>query len=248
MFIKEFLIGFGKYFKGHRVISKNKLWTFVLIPGGMGLVYIAILIFLGYNNFSDISDYIMTHWMPGFMKAGVTNVITTILLWLVLFVMWFISYKIVVLTLFSPLLSFLSELIEKKEYHREGPPFSVKQIFRDLWRGLVINLRNLFFTLLFIVPAWLLVFIPVVGAIVSPILILFIQFYFDGFGFTDYTLERKQFSIKDSIRFGKRNRWRIIGVGMGFWLLFMIPIIGWILAPAYATAAATLAALDKISE
>ena len=102
--------------------------------------------------------------------------------------------------------------------------------------------------LLYTFLAWTLSFLPGVGVLISPPLILFINAYYGGFGLIDFTLERKRFSIKESFKFNQTHRGMTTGVGLGFVLLLMLPVIGWMMAPGYGTVAATLAAIEKIRE
>ncbi len=96
--------------------------------------------------------------------------------------------------------------------------------------------------------AWLVTVIPVIGPPVSAFLILIIQSYYSGFSLIDYTLERKRYTVGESIAFAKRNRSRVTGVGMGFILIMFVPVIGWFAAPGFGVVAATLSSLEIIEE
>ncbi len=248
MFVKEFLQGIKAYAKGNRVIFKYNLWPYMILPGMMSLLYVLLLIFAGTVYFPDLSGFIMEKWIPEVIKGGIMGVITSVLLWIFLIFIGYMTYKPVILILFSPVLSYLSEITENAVYNRQSPDFDFKQLLKDILRGLVINMRNIFLMLMFIFLAWLLIFIPVIGAVFSAIMIFLIQFFYDGSGLVDYTLERKRYSVRESIRFVRSNRARVTGVGMGFFLLMLIPVAGWFTAPTYGTVAATLAALEKINE
>ncbi|QTA89839.1 EI24 domain-containing protein [Desulfonema magnum] len=246
--IKEFFKGIGAYVKAHRTISKYNLWSYMTLPGIMSLCYIFLLIFLGNIYFSGLSDHINKNWIPTFMKGEAMVIVTFVLLWIVLFLIAYITYRQIVLIFFSPILSYLSEVTEKVVYNEPPPELNFKDFVKDIIRGLIINLRNLFLTIILTFFAWILVFIPILGVMVSPVLMFLIQFYYNGFGLIDYTLERKRYSVRESIEFARGNRARVIGVGAGFMLMLLIPLVGWFSAPAYGTIAATLAALDKINE
>ncbi|MFW5636971.1 MAG: EI24 domain-containing protein, partial [Thermodesulfobacteriota bacterium] len=151
-----------------------------------------------------------------------------------------------VLILFSPVLSYISEVTESRVYGTAGPTFSLRTLLQDLWRSILINLRNLARMVVLVLLAWLLVLLPLIGAVISASLIFLIQAYYNGFALMDYTLERKRFSVKDSVRFARSNRPRVIGVGIGFMSMMLIPVLGWFAAPTYGTVAATLGALDRI--
>lgn len=247
MFIKNLFKGIGAYLKAHKVISKYRLWPFMIIPGIMSLCYILTLIILGYIWFGDISNYVNQNWIPGFMQGDIMQTITGFLLWILLFLTGYVTYQPIILILFSPILGYLSEITENRIYKQESPPFNFKNLVKDIIRSIVINIRNIMMMLLFIIMAWIFIIIPVIGTIVSSFLILIIQSYYNGFSLTDYTLERKRFSVKQSVDFIKKNRAVTTGVGLGFMLMMFVPLLGWITAPAYGTVAATIAALENIN-
>ncbi|MCK5783047.1 MAG: EI24 domain-containing protein [Desulfobacterales bacterium] len=247
MIITEFIKGILIYFKANRVIFKHKLWPYLLIPGIMSFCYVLFLVILGSIYFTDVSGYITGHWLPGFLKGDAMVIIITVLLWILMILIGYITYQQVVLILLSPLLGYISERVECLVYNTPPPNFNFQNLFKDIARSLVINVKNLGLMLAFTFSAWTLSIIPAIGIIVSTSLILFIQSYYGGFGLVDFTLERKRFSVKESFKFMRGNRGMVTGVGMGFILLLMVPLAGWMAAPGYGTVAATLAALDKIN-
>jgi CysZ protein len=56
----------------------------------------------------------------------------------------------------------------------------------------------------------------------------------------DYSCERNKLSPSESIAFIGRHKGLAVGNGMVFYLMHFIPVIGWVLAPAYAVIAATI--------
>ncbi len=242
----QFFQGFRYYFKANRVIFKHGLWRYMMIPGILSFLYMMILLISGVVYFSDISAYIMYNWLPEFMKSGIMKMVTSVMLFIFLLLTGYITYKPVIMILFSPILGYLSEVVEKSVYNAGMPDFDFKEMLRLAVRGLYLNLRNLAFMIALSLAAWLLALIPLIGMLISPIILMLIQFYYDGFGLMDYTLERKGLSAADSIQFAKRHRATVMGVGSGFMLLLLIPFIGWFTAPSYGTVAATLAVLEMI--
>lgn len=248
MIIKDFFSSLKSYIRAHDIIFKNKLWPYLLIPGIMSVVYIFVLLLLSKIYLADISAYVMEHWIPEFMKGSYMSFITQVILWFAFVLTALISYKHVVMVIFSPLLATLSQVVEQIVYNNPAPAFSWNQFFKDIIRGLVINIRIIFMTILLSIPAWIIVFIPIVGAIISPLLLLWIQAYYGGFGLVDYTLERKMYPVNKSVLFVHSHKSAVTSLGLWFTLLMMIPIIGWIAAPAYGTVAGTLVSLEKLYE
>lgn len=243
----DFFKGLGAYRNAHRAIREHRLWPFMIIPGLLSLGYLVLLIGIGWSYFPEISAYINENWIPDFMKWQILRYITQTVLWLFLILTGYITYQPVILVLFSPVLAYLSEVTERRIYGGPGVPFSLKTLTEDLIRSILINGRNLIRMLLFILLAWLLVWIPLAGPIVSAVLIFSIQAFYNGCALADYTLERKRYTVKERIVFSKSHRARIVGVGTGFMGMILIPILGWVFAPTYGTVAATIAVIETLN-
>ncbi|WP_298485131.1 EI24 domain-containing protein [uncultured Maribacter sp.] len=243
--IKNILKGITSYANSFKLIAQLKLWKYFFIPIGISIVTAVFIGFTSYTLADDIGAFISKIWRWDWGKETFTSIsnfvggATVILLGLVL-------YKHIVMALSAPFMSPVSEKIEahftKNTNHEHR-----KTSFNDqLWRGVRINLRNLWKEILFTIPLIILGFIPVIG-IASTILIFLVQAYYAGFGNMDYTLER-HFKYKESIQFVKKNKGFAIGNGMVFMLFLLIPVIGIILVlPLSVTAASkqTVAILEN---
>jgi CysZ protein len=56
----------------------------------------------------------------------------------------------------------------------------------------------------------------------------------------DYSCGRAQLPQAQSIRFISHHRGLAIGNGLLFYAMHIVPVVGWVLAPAYAIIAATV--------
>ena len=121
-------------------------------------------------------------------------------------------------------------------------PFNFKQLMKDIVRGVRIALRNLLWQTVYVLSIFILSFIPLVGW-VSPLIALLVECYYFGFSMLDYSSERNKLSASQSIEFIGRHKGLAVGNGLVFYLMHMIPILGWLLAPSYAVIAATLSLL-----
>ena len=162
----------------------------------------------------------------------------SIMLRLILFFFYFSLFKFLFLIVGSPVFAYLSEktssLIEGKDF-----PFSLTQLGKDIWRGIRLALRNALWQTVYVFSILLLSLIPLVGWI-TPLIGLFIECYYYGFSMLDYSLERNKLSPAASIDFIGRHKGLAIGNGLMFYLMHALPLVGWVLAPAYAVIAATL--------
>ncbi len=221
------------------------MWKWILIPG---IIY-AILFVVGIYFFWQSSAYMIEYFLSkmgvkGWLQkenAGWLNFIFIfgqIVMQLILMLFYFSWFKYLFLIIGSPVFAYLSEkteaIILNKDY-----PFSLKTFFSDVIRGIRIALRNTLWQTVYTVSVLILALIPVVGWI-TPLLSLFIECYYFGFSMLDYTNERRELSSSQSIDFINRHKGLAIGNGMVFYLMHVLPVVGWIFAPGYAVIAATL--------
>ena len=98
-------------------------------------------------------------------------------------------------------------------------------MMRDVVRGVLIAMRNLFIEIGYMVLVFILgLFIPFVGGLVGSIFLFFISAYFYGFSFIDYTNERRRLTVKQSVAFMRQNKGLAIANGFVFsiFLLFSL--------------------------
>jgi CysZ protein len=184
-----------------------------------------------------------------FWGGDVLNETVYWIIWIGLKIIFFFIFAyvggFVVLMLMSPVLAYASELTEQKTLGTDYP-FNLIQLIKDIWRGVLIALRNLFIELFWMVLMFFFTFIPVVGW-TSPIIMFFISSYYYGFSFLDYNNERKRLSVSESTRLIKKRKGIAIGVGALYAIFLLIPLIGPMLsgfAAIISTVSATLAYLE----
>jgi len=78
----------------------------------------------------------------------------------------------------------------------------------------------------------------------SAVGIFLVQAFYIGFANTDYHLE-KRCTVRESVTYGRNNKWALMGNGTGFLLLLFIPVVGLLVAPVLGTVVATRDALSK---
>ena len=250
--LKEIIIAIQSFFEAHQFIRKHRLWKWILIPG---IVYTILFVF-GMYLFWNSSDAAVT-WLS--RKVGLETwlqrernewlsflfVMMGLILRLLLVFLYFSFFKFLFLIIGSPVFAYLSEktssIIEGKDF-----PFSLRQLLKDMWRGIRVALRNSVWQTVYLIAILVVSLIPVFGW-VTPVVGLFIECYYYGFSMLDYSMERNRIPAAASIDYIGRHRGLAIGNGLMFYLMHGLIIIGWILAPAYAVVAATLS-LYKVQQ
>ncbi len=244
--LKEIIIAFQSYVKAHHFISKHRLWKWILIPG----VLYAILFSIGIFFFLESSNTAVS-WLSRVIGVGrflhhqqsaflsFLFVMGEMMVRLVLIFFYFSLFKYLFLIIGSPLFAYLSlqteALINGKEQNITFGP----QLWQDVWRGTRLALRNSLWQTVYTISILLLSFIPVVGWI-TPVISTFVECYYYGFSMLDYSCARHKLSPAASIAYIGQHKGLAIGNGMVFYGMHLIPVLGWVLAPAYAVIASTI--------
>jgi CysZ protein len=243
--LKELVISVQAYFRAHQFIVRHKLWKWILIPGFIYMLLFMAGMWLFWSSSSDFLDWLFNvvgikSWLDA-MNNSFLNflfITGTIIVRLILLFFYFSLFKFLFLIIGSPVFAYLSEktesMIDGTEY-----PFSTKQLMIDSWRAIRLALRNTLWQTVYIIAILLLSLIPVIGWI-SPLVAFLVECYYYGFSMLDYSAERHKLNPAQSITFISNRKGLAIGNGMVFFLMHLVPFIGWVLAPAYAVIAATL--------
>ena len=247
--------GISTHVRGLEFIFKNGLWHFFLYP----FIILALLFVGGYWSILELSNWIVDWAMNYFglsseastedwtgILAIVGNFLVSIIL-KIFFLLIFASYiKYIVLIVCSPILALLSErvdeIINKKKY-----PFNFGQFIHDMFRGILVTLRNMALETLIVLACLVVGWIPVIGWLTVPFLYI-LGWYFLGFSMMDYSYERLRFKIIEGARFTRKHKGVAIGNGFIFSMILLIPFLGVIIAPILSVVAATLAVLELKNE
>jgi CysZ protein len=246
--LKEIIISIQSYMHAHRFIMKHKLWKWILIPGLIYTVLFLVGMYLFWTSSNSAIEFILLKsgvkgWLEKMHDSWISFffIVGQIIFRLVLLLFYFSLFKFLFLIIGSPLFAYLSE---KTESIMEGKkfPFSIQQFSKDIVRAIKIALRNLLWQTVYVFSILILSFIPLFGWI-APLVALLVECYYFGFSMLDYSSERNKLSSLQSIEFIGRHKGLAIGNGIVFYMMHLIPVVGWLLAPSYAVIAATISLL-----
>ena len=252
LLVKEFILALKSYKHALTFIIKNGLLAYYLAPFLVGLLFI-IVSFFGISFFTDWLDALFQQWFGvtvkntsfNFIKdyqeliADSGRVVITILLKILMFFLVFRLNKYVTLIILSPVLAYLSERVEVILTGKDFP-FDTAQFLKDVWRGVLLALRNMVIEISAVIILWALSFaIPILIPITAAIL-FFVSAYYYGFAMLDYSNERRRMGVKESIHYIRKHKGLTMGNGMVYQLLVNIPFFGAVVAPITAVVAATL--------
>ncbi len=254
-FLQNLIKSFTDYGPALRFIFKHRLYWFFLIP-----IFFNVILFAGtfvaVSSFIDTLETISIDAInlenSNFWGADILQWLIGTSIGLVIHILFFFIFSYlsgyIILILLSPVLAYLSEKSEKILTGIEYP-FSFRQLTKDIVRGIIIVIRNLFLEILIIIAIFFVSLIPIVGQVIgllSPIILFLVASYFYGYSFVDYVLERKKLDVKHRVLFAKKKRGIITGNGIPFTLILLIPFLGLFLAEFFAIIA-TVAAVISVN-
>lgn len=241
---EDFRDGVEAYSNAFRLIRELRLWFFIVVPGVLSMIYGAAIFFAARGLGPEMADWLINKYPFEWGSSAVAEAAIYVA-WGSIAILGLILYKYIILILVAPFMSPLSETIEK---HMVGEKptarFSLIRMFKDVFRGLRISLRNIirevFFTLLLLLVG----FIPLIGFISAPA-IFALQAYYAGFGNMDYTLERHM-GVRGSARFVRGYKGLAMANGAIFLALLMVPVAGLFFAPGLATVAGAIETVERL--
>lgn len=213
-----------------------------------GIIY-TILLIIGMNYFGQTSslfiesiilktglksfiDSLNSNWLGFFITMG------SFWLWFTLLLFYFALFKYVFLIFFAPLFAYLHLRIVAIQ---EVIPFKFnqKEYLKLVLRSIKVNLNNMLWQTVYLIPIVLVCTLPVLGWF-TPLFTILLESYFLGFAMMDFGLATEKQNKSLSSTYLSSHKGLPIGNGIVFYLLHLLPIIGWVTAPFYALVAAHL--------
>lgn len=236
MFNKIFT-GFGLVLSSFSYINRNKMsyvylvtiaLMILLMLGGMALLTAGI----DYVK-NLIEEWIMSPSLPEWVLTTI-KIIAAIILWVISLMLMSIIIGYTIIIVMSPLFSKIAETTYKIETGNEVKG-GIKRFMYCIWRGIAVAIRNLFWQMLILLGLFIVGFIPILG-IITPIITILVNSYFFGLSMFDYSMEARDMNISESTHYARGDRGLILGIGLPFTLLLIIPFIGPYLAIIFAPA------------
>ncbi len=245
--LKEIIIAFESFSKAHHFITKHKLWKWILIPGILYTILFCIGMYFFWesaatavatlSHFTHIDRFLQHRQSP---TLSFFFVMGGMMVHLVLVFFYFSFFKYLFLILGSPLFAYLSQLTEAL-ISGKGEDFKINRtlLFQDVRRGIRVALRNCMWQTVYTFSILIVSCIPIIGWIM-PVVSTFVECYYYGFSMLDYSCQRHRLSQSASQEYIGQHKGLAIGNGIIFYGMHFVPILGWVLAPAYAVIAATI--------
>ena len=219
-FVKDFKLGVNSYINAVKFIKEHKLWVYFLFP----ILIFCGVYYLGFT-FEDLRRDYKAGDDAGMIKKVWYFFVSGFFLMLSYVIFNFMRYILIILI--SPVLSIVSERVEKVLTGNKYK-FNLKQLIKDIKRTINLAIRNIFFefgivygvAIVLYIVFWILSAPNETAKFVSDQFAIVVAFYYYGFGFIDFMNERRRLTIKESVKFGKKHRGFAIALGLVFTIFF----------------------------
>lgn len=240
--IKDLGQGIRDYKEAWQFMHRHNLSKYLLVP-----VIVILSVFIVFLAFAILITPVVTAAFFSWVSLGNETWWEVSIRWVLrisfftgLLFTFYYTYRAVTMIILGPYLSGLSEKVESILTGNEKKKLPLKAEMAYFFRGTYLNIRNLGLELLFTLLFFLVSFIPVIGWVASPIGIFVVQWYFIGFGYMDFSYERYDMGIRSSVRYTRKNKWYAIGNGAGYYLITLVPVVGFLVGPSLGVIAATI--------
>jgi len=221
------------------------MWRWMIIPG----ILYAFLFVIGITYFSQTSStfiewIILKTGLKSWVDAVGNNLIGFFItmgsfwLWFTLLLFYFALFKFIFLILFSPVFSYQHlriAAIQKKEAFK----FNWTEYIKLVIRAIKLNVTNMLWQVVYLIPIILVCTIPIIGWF-TPIFTILMECYYFGYAMLDYGLATENKSRVSAANYVSTHKGLPIANGIVFYIMHLVPVIGWMTAPFYALIAAHL--------
>jgi CysZ protein len=233
------------FFLAHKFIMQHRMWKWMILPG---IIY-AFLFVLGITYFSQTSSafiewIILKTGLKSWVDANDSDLLGFFItmgsfwLWFTIMLFYFALFKFLFLIIFSPVFSY---------HHLRIAAIQKNQLFVFEWsaylklvlRAVQLNLTNLVWQVVYLIPIILVCTIPIIGWF-TPIFTILMEGYFLGYAMLDYGLATENKSRIAAATYVSHHKGLPIANGLLFYIMHLVPVVGWITAPFYALIAAHL--------
>lgn len=242
-FTKDLKLGYVSYIEALRFIKKHKLWYYFIFPV---LLFLGIY-YLGFV-FQELKTETVTTDDMGLVQKIWYLFLRSIFSLLAVVMLSFMRY--ILILILSPVLSIVSERVERILTGNKYK-FNLKQLIKDIKRALNLAIRNMIWELAIVYGLIIIYYsitrligfgpidsnsglpfnsglnflqhnkVNFIDGLFTGIIAMVVAFYYYGFGFIDYLMERMRMDIKESVKFVRKHKGFAVALGSIFTLIFV---------------------------
>jgi len=231
------------YWRTYRFIESHELWRLLILPAIINVIISVVIVVVAIKTSGYIVDVFFQNIKPASDDKELLSLVHGLMMVIVratIFFLYLKIYRYLILISMAPIFASISDKVQviATGHKRKS---CTKMYLLDCTRGMQIAMRN------FLIEAALSTLIIVISFIIAwiiplaPLAILTLESWFVGYSFADYRNEHFDMSKKESRKVIWEYPGLVLGNGLFFNILLLIPIIGVLVAPVFGLVASGLA-------
>lgn len=241
-FLHQIKISILFYWKAVQFIDRNSMWKYLILPAAINMIIALLTIIFAIRTSHYTVDLFLTNIQLSGTDTGINTFIEGLIMVIVrglVFFLYLKVYRYLTLIFLSPLLEIISSKIQTIDTGLAGNPNTRKYLL-GCTRNIRVSLVSFFIEI--VISTFIIVVSLLVAWIIplAPLLILLLESYFMGYILMDYRNDHHGISLRKSKKLSFKYLGLILGNGLGFNLLILLPLIGVLSAPVLGVGAAGL--------
>ena len=232
------IAGAAYLLRGFAMLPRRGLRRYVLVPLGINSALLILAVYAATSVFSGFMERTLPGWLSWLEW----------LLWplfaLTFLVIVFFTFSMVANLVAAPFHSLLAAEVERMASGRA--PQTSHSLVTEAGRTLCSEVQKLAYTLLRGGPLLLLMLVPGLGLLVTPLWLIF-SAWMQSLQYADYPMGNHGMSFVDQRRVHARRRLLSLGFGGAVTAAMLVPVVNLLVMPA-AVAGATLMWVERLQQ
>ncbi|MDH5435865.1 MAG: sulfate transporter CysZ [Gammaproteobacteria bacterium] len=237
--IGDFTKGVRYLLSGFQLITQPGLRPFVLIPLLVNILLFTMAIWYGTNAFEGYIESLLPSWLMWLSW----------LLWplftFAFMIIVFYSFTLIANLIAAPFNGLLAEKVQLKISNINIPESNMGDIIKSIIPSLIVEIKKLFYFVLWSIPFLVLFFIPVLN-IAAPFLWIAFSAWMLSLEYTDFSANNNKVFFPQLRQLFKTRRFLALGFGGMALVCTMVPILNFVIIPV-AVAGATRLWLEELT-
>jgi len=242
--MKDLLKGARYLLQGFSLIHQKGIRRFAYIPMAINTLLFSGAIWLAFSQFDHWIANMTPTWLPEWLSGWLMWLLWPLFVALISLVVFF-SFSIIANLLAAPFNGVLAEAVEDKLTGQTPAAMPWKAIVKDAPSMIWNELRKTGYFLIWLIPLFILSWIPVVN-IISPVLWVMFSSWMLSLDYHDYPMGNHQLKFPQQRALLQQKRGLALGFGLTTLGATMIPFVNFLVIPA-AVAGATALYLDHFN-
>ncbi len=214
----------------------------MIIPAIINFITAILIVIFAIKTSGIIIDDFLQNFETASSDKTMHSFIEGLLLLVIrasVFFLYLKVYRYIALISLAPLFAFISSKVQTIDTGTIAIPCTSKYLL-NCTRGIRIALRNFVLEVLLTILVLVIFFLITWILPLAPIAILILESYFMGYAMADYRNEHFNLSIKESRKVINGYLGLVLGNGLFFNIIILIPLLGVLFAPVLALVASGL--------